>query len=438
MLDVQAHLPQGDAADAARAQTFTELAEGMLGSRILAVATEVRAAVAAGETICNLSIGDFSPRWFRLPPELEARIGEEVAAGNNNYPPADGLLSLRHAICDHYAEEHGVRWPVESVVVGSGARPPIFAAFNLLLDPGDVVLYGLPSWNIEYYVYLNRARGVQIETRPEHGFHLTAAGLAPHLASARLLLMNSPLNPCGTCITEQALRNICEAVLAENRRRETTGDRPLVLVFDQVYRLLTYGDNHHHHPLAVCPELAPYTIYVDAISKCFAGTGLRVGWGLVPPYLQPRFKALMGHMGSWAPRPVQAATAWYLRQPERMRPWLEAFRRDLVERLDTIHGAFARMAAEGLPVEAIAPQGAIYLSVRLDLVGRREPGGRVLETNEDIRRYLLRSAGVAVVPFRAFAMEEDTGWFRTSVGAVGLEELRGAMDRLAEAVRAVC
>ncbi len=433
-MDVNDHLPTGADAATARDLALTDLANGMQGSRILAIASEVRAAIARGETICNLTVGDFSPAHFAVPPALQDRIAAEVAAGNTNYPPADGLPELRQAICDFYAEHLGVRFPRASVVVGSGARPPIYAAFDLVLEPDDEVLYGLPSWNVEYYVYLNRARGIPLVTTPEQGFHLTLDALAPHLGTARLLLINSPLNPTGTCISREALTEICEAIVAENLRRADAGRRPLMVIYDQVYWLLTFGDAEHHHPLSVCPDMAPYTFYVDAISKWFAGTGLRVGWGVVPPYLQPRFKALIGHMGAWAPRPVQAATTWYLSQDANIAAWLQGFKSEIQARLDCIHETFNGLAAAGHPVEAIAPQGAIYLTVRLDLVGRPGPDGAPFGSNEDIRRFLLTRAGLALVPFRAFGMAGETGWFRASVGATGLEELQAAMARLTSAL----
>jgi aspartate aminotransferase len=178
-------------------------------------------------------------------------------------------------------------------------------------------------------------------------------------------------------------------------------------------------------------------IYIDAISKNFAGTGLRLGWGVMPPHIQPKIKALIGHMGAWAPRPFQSASTWFLGQRDLVDGWLASFKPQLQLRLDAIYDAFTDMAARGLPVEAIPPQGAIYLSVRLGLVGRQRPGGGAFESNEDIRRYLLEDARVALVPFQAFGMEGESGWFRMSIGAVGIDELRAAMGRLGDAVARV-
>ncbi len=307
-----------------------------------------------------------------------------------------------------------------------------------LLEPGDELVYAVPSWNNEYYAYLNGAKAVLVPTTPEDGFMPTLASLTPHLASARILHLNSPLNPCGTCIDEGELKAICEAVVAENARREGTGQRPLFLLYDMVYWMLTYGETRHADPISLVPEIASTCIYIDAISKNFAGTGLRVGWGVVPPHIQPKFKALIGHMGAWAPRPEQMATAWLLDRDDRIDAWLESFRPRLEARLDLIHERFSAMAAEGLPVRAIAPQGAIYLSVQVNLIGRRLPDGTVIETNEQIRELLLDEARTAVVPFRAFGLEGENGWFRMSIGAVGMEELAAALDRVEATVRKVC
>jgi aspartate aminotransferase len=87
------------------------------------------------------------------------------------------------------------------------------------------------------------------------------------------------------------------------------------------------------------------------------------------------------------------------------------------------------MKEDGYPVECVTPQGAIYLSLKLDLIGRKV-GGKPMATNEAIRQLLLQEAGFAVVPFQAFGLSEDTGWFRLSVGAVSMEEIESCFPRL--------
>jgi aspartate aminotransferase len=146
---------------------------------------------------------------------------------------------------------------------------------------------------------------------------------------------------------------------------------------------------------------------------------------------------ILGHVGAWAPKPEQHASAALLDDDATMDAYVAHLMEGLGARLDKLHHGFEAMKREGLPVESIPPMGAIYLTVKVDPFGRRTPSGEVLQTNEDVRRYLLDAARFAVVPFQAFGVASDGGWFRLSVGAVGLEELDGGLARVAEALRAL-
>jgi aspartate aminotransferase len=225
----------------------------------------------------------------------------------------------------------------------------------------------------------------------------------------------------------QVLKGIAQALVEENARR--TDEPPCMLMYDQVYWMLDSQDHPHASPVQLVPECAPYVIHIDAISKAFAATGLRVGWAVMPPYIQPKMKALIGHMGAWAARPEQQATAWLLNHPEEIEAYHKTMKAAVDARLNKLYNGIIAMRDQGLPVDAIAPQGAIYLSFRVDLVGRG------FESNEAIRSYILTEAGMAVVPFQAFDLPEDSGWFRISIGAVGLEELDGCLSRLEAAIR---
>ena len=317
--------------------------------------------------------------------------------------------------------------------MGSGARPPIFATVALVVEPGDKMLFGIPSWNNPYYVHLAGAGAIALATDADSNFLLTAEQIRPHLEGVTLLCLNSPLNPCGTAYSEDQLGEICDLILDENRRRASLGQRPVMVMYDQVYWMLCYGVTRHHTPVSVRPEMAPYTIFVDAISKSFAATGLRVGWAVVPPALTPRFKALIGHMGAWAPRPAQLATAALLHNPTAIREYHATMKSDVEARLNTLHEGFSAMGAAGLPVRSIAPQGAIYLSVHFDILGRTHAGQR-LATDEDVRAFLLKEAGLGIVPFQAFGLTEDTGWMRFSVGAVSLSGIRAGLERAQRAL----
>ena len=406
------------------------MARGLVGSEILKIAAEIRQKQAAGAQICNLTVGDFASKEFPIPKALLEGTVRALQAGETNYPPSDGMLKLREAVRDFYRTRLHLDVPVESIVIAGGSRPIIYALFMALVEPGDTVVYPVPSWNNNHYVHITGARGIAVPCQAEDGFLPTAAQLAPHLTEARLLSLNSPLNPAGTVLSADEVKKIGELVVSENKRREPLGLKPLYVMFDQVYWQLTFGSARHVTPVELVPECAPYVIFVDGISKAFAATGVRVGWGVGPRTVIAAMRDILGHVGAWAPRAEQVATAEMLRdgaEVQRYSAWLHD---GLQARLDKLHKGFVAMAESGLPVQSIAPQGAIYLSVRFDLIGKRG-----IATNEQIRKLLLDEAGFAVVPFQAFGLAEENGWFRLSVGAVSEREIEAALPRVEGALR---
>jgi aspartate aminotransferase len=410
-------------------------AASLIGSEILKVAAEMRALRASGRTICDLTVGDFDPRQFPIPERLRAAIARALERGETNYPPATGMPELRQAVQRFYARELGLQFPYESVLVTGGARPAIYGLFRTVCDPGDRVVYPVPSWNNNHYVHLVQGCGVPVECTPEERFLPTAAALGERLAGARLLCLNSPLNPAGTAFTAAALAEICTAVVRENAARERRGERPLYLMYDQIYWQLCFGETSHVTPQALVPEVARYTVLVDGISKCFAATGLRVGWAVGPVDVISRMSAVLGHVGAWAPRAEQLATVEMLDEPAAMSAYLAGFHRGLEARLDRLHAGFQEMKAAGLPADSIPPMGAIYLTARIHPFGRRTPAGAEIATNEDVRRYVVEAAGIGVVPFQAFGFPHDDGWFRLSVGAASEADIEAALPHLAEALR---
>ncbi len=413
------------------------MAAGLVGSEILKIAADIRAKAAAGAKICNLTVGDFSPAQFRIPPALERAVVKAVEAGETNYPPSTGLPELRQAVVDLYERSFGMRFPVASVLVAGGARPCIYGAYRAVVDPGDAVVYPVPSWNNNHYCHMVGARGVEVACDRRDHFLPTKDALLEHLPSARMVCINSPLNPSGTAISEEALGGIAEAVVTENRRRARCGERPVYLLYDQIYWMLTFGDTRHTTPVELVPEVAPFTIFVDGISKAFAATGLRVGWAVGPTDVIGRMAAILGHVGAWAPRPEQRAAVALLRESAAVEAHLETFRPQVKARLDALHAGFQAMKGRGLPVDTLAPMGAIYLSVNIAPFGQVTPAGARLATNEDVRAYLLEEAGVGIVPFQAFGVAEDSGWFRLSVGAVGRSDIEAALPRIEAALSAL-
>lgn len=430
-VDVSLHFTPRSTQDL-RALTLSEMALGMRGSQILTISYAVRERIAAGAPVTQFTVGDFNPKYFPVPDLLTQSAIQALENHQTNYPPADGLLELRQAICTHYERNFGVKYPIESVVVGSGARPVLYATYQCLINPGEKVLTPTPGWNNDYFCQLVDAKQVVIPSGPEDNFMPTAQALRPHIHEARLLVICSPMNPTGTLIRKAQLEEICDLILEENERREQNGQRLMYLVYDHVYWMLTFGDHQHIIPPQVRPEMARYTIFSDAVSKGFAGTGLRVGWMVAPPHITASVKALMTHVGAWAPRPEQSATAQLLNDPDAIDSYMKVFKRKIQERLDALYHAFSRWRSEGLPVDVIAPEGAMYLSVKVDLVGREG-----FPDTDAVRRFLLEQADCAVIPFECFGDTHNSGWLRFSVGAVGMEEVEACLPKIERALRSL-
>jgi aspartate aminotransferase len=410
------------------------MAGGLIGSEILRIAGEIRALMATGRPVCNLTVGDFDPRYFPIPAKLSEGIKTALEHGETNYPPSSGIQELRQAVVRFYERELGLRFPVESILIAGGARPIIYCIFRTVCDPGDRVIYPVPSWNNNHYTHMVGGIGVPVVCGPEKLFMPTREDLKGLLPGARLLCLNSPLNPAGTVIGRDQLLGICEAVLEENEARERRGERPLYLLYDQIYWMLCFGDAKHLTPQELLPEMTRYTLFVDGISKAFAATGVRVGWGAGPVDVMARMSNVLGHIGAWAPRAEQVATIGLLDDPQGIREFHEAFFREVQVRLDLLHLGFQALKGRGLPVESIPPMGAIYLTARIHPFGRRTPDGQELRTNDDVRKYVLEAAGWGVIPFQAFGATEDEGWFRLSVGAVTPGEIEAALPRLEAAL----
>jgi len=411
-------------------QRVSAMAAGLTGSEILKIAADIRAMVRDGASICNLTVGDFDPAQFPIPTRLRDAITGALARGETNYPPADGVLALRESVQAYYARELGLRYPLESILIAGGARPVIYSIYRSLVDPGDRVVYPLPSWNNNHYVHLTGAVGVPVPCSSANRFLPSAADLTPALKGARLVSLNSPLNPTGTAFAPEALRDICAAIVAENARREGTLERPLFLMYDHIYWRLCVGNTHHVTPPEVVPEMAKYTVFVDGISKAFASTGLRVGWAVGPADVISRMGAILGHMGAWAPRAEQVATAEFLSDTAAQDEFRETFMPGIQRRLDAVYHGLDHLRRAGYPVEALPPMGAIYLTARIAPFGRKTVNGATLATNDDVRKWMLESAQLAVVPFQAFGVPEDSGWFRLSVGAATEASIVEAMARL--------
>ncbi len=419
----------------AQAPLVSDLAEHLIGSEIIRIGGEINARIAQGEKIHNLTIGDFSPAIFPLPERLRELIRQAYTEGHSNYPPANGVVELRKAVSSYIKRGQGLDYSAEDVLVAGGARPLIYATFKAIVNPGEKVVYPVPSWNNNHYAYLHSAEKVEVSATQENRFLPTADDLRPHLAGAALLALCSPLNPTGTSFTRDQLEAICELVLEENMRRN--GDKPLYVMYDQVYQELTLDGTVHVDPVSIRPEMRPYTIFIDGISKSLAATGVRVGWAFGPSVVLNKMRSILGHVGAWAPKPEQVATARFLDDAPAFEAAVQQHRHMISERVKGYYNGFMQLKTAGYPVDAIPAQGAMYLTVRIGIVGRTTAEGHVLRNASDVTYYLIQHAGVGLVPFLAFGSSDESEWFRVSVGTTRMDDIDGVIAGIRKAIDAL-
>ena len=413
---------------------LSNLAETLIGSEIVKLGGEIKEKIRRGERIYNFTVGDFNPEIFPIPKELEDGIVEAYRQHYTNYPTAEGNLDLREAIHSFMKDEAGLDYGINEILVASGGRPLIYALYLSVCDKGDKIIYPVPSWNNNHYTHFVEGEHIVIETKAENNFMPSAADFQPYIKDATMISLCSPQNPTGTTFKKETLQSICELVLAENKRRGD-GQKKLYLLYDQMYWQLTYGSIEHYDPVSIVPEMREYTIFIDAISKCFAATGVRVGWSMGPAHVIAKMRMILTHVGAWAPMAGQKAVARFLGNREAIKKYNTHFKNELEERLRKIYEGLMLLKEEGLPVDAIAPEAAIYLTIKFDLVGKKTPAGNVLLSQNEATSYLLDAAGLAIVPFYAFGAEKTSAWYRLSVGTCKKEDIVDMIAKLRTALK---
>lgn len=412
---------------------LSQLAGTLIGSEIVKLGNAISERIRNGEKIYNFTIGDFDPAVFPIPAELEALIIESYQQRNTSYPAAEGVLDLRKSVSAFIKEWEGLDYAPNEIQIASGGRPLIYTIFKAIVDKGDKVIYGVPSWNNNHYVHMTDGEHCVIDCAAENDFMPTPEDIKKNIKGATLICICTPQNPTGTTLSKNALAEICDLILEENKQRGEE-EKKLYLMFDQMYWTLTFGNTVHYNPVSLRPGMKPYTIFVDGISKVFASTGVRVGWSLGPETVIAKMKAILSHLGAWAPMAEQKAVAKYLLDKESISQYLTHFKSEIEERLRSIHAGFIALKEKGYNVDSVTPQAAIYLTIKIDLVGKTTAEGNILETQSDVTSYILGEAKLAVVPFSAFGAGSKSSWYRLSVGTSKKEEIPEMLGKLEAAL----
>lgn len=411
----------------------SQLANTLIPSEIIKLGNEISERIKSGNKIYNFTIGDFDPDIFPIPTALEEEIIKAYKHKKTNYPPANGIAILRQEIAHWIKQKLDLDYDTSSILISSGGRPLIYAAYRTICDAGEKIIYPVPSWNNNHYTHFVDGKHICVETSVENNFLPTAEELIPHFKDATLLALCSPLNPTGTVFSKEQLSRICEAVLAENKNR-TSQQKPLYILYDQIYWTLTFGDTIHYNPVSLYPEIAAYTVFIDGISKAFCATGVRVGWAYGPTEIIDKMKGILSHIGAWSPMAEQVATAHFLKNNVAVDSFLVSTRNKIEQRLNLIFKGIMDLKSQGYPVDAIAPMAAMYLTIRFSLKNRKDQNGHLIDSTAEMTSFLLQNAALAIVPFSAFGSNKESEWYRLSVGTCPLEEIPVMLEKLKNAL----
>ncbi len=377
---------------------------------VTAKAAELRA---AGQDVIGLAAGEPD---FDTPEHIKNAAKAALDAGKTKYTPASGTADLRQAVCDKFKRDNGLDYAPNQIVVGNGAKQVLFNALLATLNAGDEVIIPAPYW-VSYPDMVMIAEGtpVIVEAGMEQGFKLQPEALEAAITDkTKWVLLNSPSNPSGAGYTAAEMKALTDVLLRHPQ---------VHIMADDIYEYLTYDGFKFCTPAQVEPKLYDRTLTVNGVSKAYAMTGWRIGYGAGPAPLMKQIASLQSHSTSNACSISQAATVEALNgSHEFLKEWLPAFegrRNMVVEKLNAIDG-----------IECPTPDGAFYVFPSCKgLIGKKTPSGQVIENSVDFTGYLLEEALCATVAGSAFGTE---GHFRISY-ATSEENLQKACSRIAEA-----
>ncbi|WP_299839169.1 pyridoxal phosphate-dependent aminotransferase [uncultured Paracoccus sp.] len=365
---------------------------------------------AAGQDIISLSAGEPD---FDTPAHIREAAKAAIDAGHTRYTAVDGIPALKQAICDKFARENGLDYKPSQVSVGTGGKQILYNALMATLNPGDEVIVPAPYW-VSYpdMVLLAGGTPVFVSCTAEQGFVMSPEALEAAITPrTKWLILNSPSNPSGAGYDRAAMQALTDVLVKH----------PHVWVLaDDIYEHLVFDDFEFVTPAQVEPRLKDRTLTMNGVSKAYAMTGWRIGYGAGPELLIKAMAKLQSQSTSNPSSIGQYAALAALNGPQDyIAESRAAFqrRRDLVVAgLNTCPG-----------IDCPTPVGAFYVYPSIKgLLGKTSAGGKVIENDEAFANALLEETGVAVVFGAAFGLSPH---FRISY-ATSDAELTDAIARI--------
>jgi aspartate aminotransferase len=386
-------------------------------SASVAAAARVRELKAEGVQIIDLTVGEPD---FDTPDHIKAAAIEAINRGETKYTSVTGTPELQAAILGKIERDTGHSYGANQLTIGGGAKQVLYVALMASLNAGDEVIVPAPYW-VSYpdMVLANDGTPVIVETTEKEGFKLTPGALAKAITpKTKWLILNAPSNPTGAVYSREELQAI-GAVLELN---------PHVFVLtDEIYDEVYFGQGRVTSLVTAAPALKDRILLVNGVSKAYAMTGWRLGYGVGPAPLIAAMNKLQSQTSSCPSSISQAAAAAALNGDQSfVRDSVEVYRkrRDAaVEGLNAINGL------------SVAPaEGAFYAYVNCaGVIGKTAPDGRVIANDQDFTLYLLDAARVAVIQGSAYGLGP---YFRISF-ATSLETINAGVDSIRDVVNAL-
>lgn len=383
-------------------------------SEILRVGANVAALRREGRSVVSLCAGEPD---FDTPENIKEAARRAIAAGATKYTALDGSGELKEAVREKFRRENGLDYRLDEISCGAGVKQVLFNALAATLDSGDEVVIPTPGWtSYRDMIAICGGRAVSAHCSRSDRFKLTAHALDKAITRrTRWLLLNSPSNPCGGVYSEEDLRALAEVLRAHPR---------VWIASDDIYEHILYDDRRFATMAAVAPDLEERTLTLNGVSKTYAMTGWRIGFGAGPRTLVEAMAVVQSQTTSCPSSISQAAAVEALTGPQ---DCVRQFATSFQSRRDRFTEAIREIS--GLSCDR--PEGAFYLYADCGKrLGRTTPLGERIESDADFCRYLLEN-GVAVVPGSCFG---GAGSFRLSFAA-SEDEIAEGLRRIGDACR---
>ncbi|MEZ4400072.1 MAG: pyridoxal phosphate-dependent aminotransferase [Kofleriaceae bacterium] len=382
----------------------------------ITLAVTAKAARLKAQGVDVISFGAGEPD-FDTPEHIKqaARdaLGKPAVA---RYTEVGGVAVLREAIAAELGRVHATSIAADQVLVSCGAKHSLYNLFHALLDPGDEVIIPAPYW-VSYPDMVQLAGGtpVILPTSPDDDFTVRPDALRARITPrTRAIVLNNPSNPTGAVYTKAQIEALAAVVVEHN----------ILVISDDIYRTLCYGDATYHSIAAVGPEVAARTILVDGVSKAYAMTGWRIGYTAGPAALIKAMAKIQGQSTSNPTHLAQVATLAAITGPQ---DCVETMRRAFDERRQAIVGLLHAIPG----VACREPKGAFYAFPDFGaFIGTKFPDGKPVTDDVALCDWLVEHARVAVVPGSGFGA---AGHVRLSY-ACSMDSITTGLGRLREAL----